>query len=514
MELMTPQILWKDFDTQASFDESLLRYVDDDGRKVKEFYFSGLRTFDGVVRIFARYLHIGDDLPTLVYFGEEKDNSLAIPLVSRHNFLVVDYTGVKQGKSRGTIYPYSLRDAEVDHEANEQSPKESRWYAWASVAMSAVLYAKTCGNGKVAVIGMEQGGSLVWKLSACVGADVGITLFSTGYEPDRDDIYYRACLDNRAYAPLLRFPVLEIISSNERDGSVDFMSEIFSAIKRKDCRLCINERSDHTVGEAGKRNAELWLDKYLHGEGEVPETPSIRPYESGSKLYYEIKCMSAPEKIDFYVSMGNSSGAMRNWSKVKLMRLEDSYLASVKVYDADVPINVFVNIFAGGYKISSAVATRIPSQIKVASEESKPSRLIYDSDMGVDDWAMENNVSPVMQNGPYGIAGVMADKRLYSYKLADLRFRGPEEGLLQIMFYTKVRQTVKFAICDKDFKKYSFFVEADFRQGWITKSLSKEDFKAGDADFKGVSLQSWGDAVTFEIEPSLGPVYISSLLWV
>lgn len=514
MELMTPQTLWKDLDTHTSFDESVLRYVDCDGRKVKEFYFSGLHTSDGVIRIFARYLHNGDDLPTLVYFGEEKDNSLSIPSVIRHNFLTVDYTGVKKGKSRGTMYPYSLGDAESDHEALEPSPKESRWYAWASVAMYAVLYAKTCGNGKVAVIGMEQGGSLVWKLSACVGADAGITLFSTGYEPDRDDIYYRACLDNRSYAPLLRFPVMEIVSSNESDGSIDFMSEIYSAIKRKDCRICINERSDHTIGEEGKHNVELWLDKYLGDSGEVPEAPTVRPYESGGKLYYEIKCGGKPDRIDFYVSMGTSHGAMRNWSNVKLMRLEDSYLAGIKVFDANAQISAFVNIREKGYKISSAVTTRIPSKMGIAVEENKPSRLIYDGDMGVDDWAMNENVAPVMQNGPYGIRGVVANKKLYTYKLADTRFRGPEEGLLQIMFCTKVKQSVKFTICDKSSRAYSFYIEADLRQGWITKSLSKEDFKAGDADFEGVALPSWRDAVTFEIEPSSGTVLISSLLWV
>ncbi len=512
MELMTPQTLWKDFEAQ-SFDESLLRYVDDDGRKIKEFYFSGLRTSDGVIRIFARYLHNGDDLPTIVYFGEEKDKSLFIPKVSRHNFLAVDYTGVKKGKDRGTIYPYSLIDAESDLEAGETSPRESRWYAWASVAMFAVLYAKTCGNGKVAVIGIGQGGSLVWKLSACVGADVGVTLFSTGYEPNRDDIYYRACLDNRAYASLLRFPVLEIVSSNETDGSLDFMSEIYSSIKRKDCRLCINERSCHTLGEDGRRNVELWLNKYLWDEGDVPPTPLIRPYESDGKLYYEVKYSGNPDKIDFYVSMGSTHGATRNWSKVGLMRLEDTYLALVDVFDVNAPVSGFVTVKERGFKISSAVAMRIPAQLKITGSDAKPSRLIYDGDMGVDDWAMEDNVQPVMKSGPYDIAGVVAQKKLFTYKLADSRFLGPEEGLLQIMFCTMVKQRIKFTVIDFDQKAYSLYIDADFRQGWITKSLGREDFKSEDVDFKG-SLPSWRNAVIFEITPSSGVVLISSLLWV
>ena len=491
----------------------MLRYVDDDGRKIKEFYFSGLRTADGVVRIFARYLQNGLDLPTLVYFGEESDNSLSIPEVTKYNYLAVDYTGVKNGKNRGTIYPYSLKDAEFGNMPSDIRPRESRWYAWASVAMSAALYAKTCGNGKVAVIGLEQGGSLVWKLSACVGVDAGITLFSTGYEPNIDDIYYRACLDNRAYASLLKFPVLEIVSSNEWDGSIDFMSEIYSSIKRKDCRLCINERGNHPGGEAGKRNAGLWLKKYLDGEGEVPEAPVVRPYESGGKLYYEIRCEGLPDKIDFYVSMGNAQGAMRNWSSVKLMRLEDSYLASVDVPDGNASVSVFVNIFEKEYKLSSAVVTRIPAKMGVIEQPVKPSRLIYDGDMGTDDWAMENNEAPVMKEGPFGISGVSAHKKIFTYKLADARYRGPEEGLLQIMFCSKVKQTVKFSVCDANLRVYSCIADADISRGWITKSLSKEDFKSEGGEIEGVSLSLWRDAVTFEVEAS-EPVLISSLLWV
>lgn len=508
MELMTPQILWKDFDTQASFDETVLRYVDDEGRKVKEFYFSGLRTKDGVVRIFARYLHNGDDLPTIIYFGEENE-PLKIPHVSKHNFLVVDYTGVKKDKVRGTMYPYSLKDAENENPVYDSRPKNSKWYAWASVAMSAVLYAsKNCGNGKIGVIGAGQGGSLVWKLSACVGVDAAVTLFSTGYEPNRDDIYYRACLDNRSYAPILRFPVMEIVSSNESDGSIDFMSEIFSAIKRKDCRLCINERSNHTLGEAGKRNVELWLKHYLSGEGEMPDIPVLRPYEAGGKLYYEVKYDGNPDEISLYVNMGSSHGAVRNWSAAPLMKLEDSYIASIKVHDANAPINAFVTVKEYDYKVSSIILSRIPAKMGVAAEPVKRNRLIYDGEMGTDDWTAANNEKPIMKNGPFDISGVCAEGSLVTFKLADARYCGEDGLILQVMFCSRIRQVVKFVITDSRKRQFVCPVEADLRQGWVTKNFTVDDFKT-----ENEHLTSWKDIVTFEVATE-GPALVSSLLWV
>lgn len=507
MELMTPQILWKDFDTQAPFDETIVRYSED--RHIKEFYFSGLRTADGVVRIYAKYLHNGDGMPTIVYFGEENEQ-LEIPTVKNHNFLIVDYTGVRKGKARGTLYPYSLKDAERDKPMDNLAPRESRWYAWASVAMYAVLYAQRyCGNGKVGVIGIGQGGSLVWKLSACVSVDVGVTVFSAGYEPNKDDIYYRACLDNRSYAPLLKFPIMEIVSSNESDGSIDFMSEVFSAVKRKDCRLCINERSNHTLGEDGRKNIELWLSNFLVKEAPMPDVPVLRPYESGGKLYYEVKYNGNPDAIDFYTSVGNSHGALRNWSKVGLMRLEDSYLTSVKVFDVNAPINAFVTIHEFGYKISSVVISRVPSSMKIVPDKVKRNRLIYDSDMGVDDWAAADNDTPIMKEGPFGISGVCSPKVLITFKLADVRYKGADGNLLQIMFCSCVKQKIDFAITDSRRRTFLCSFEGDLQQGWITANFKAEDFKS-DSE----TLMTWNDIVTFEVRPSAGLVLVSSLLWV
>ena len=71
----------------------------------------------------------------------------------------------------------------------------------------------------------------MWKLSATVQVDAGVSIY--GYEEQSDDINYKACLYNKAYTSMLRFPVLEIISSNEENDSTEYMSELFSLIQRR-----------------------------------------------------------------------------------------------------------------------------------------------------------------------------------------------------------------------------------------------------------------------------------------
>lgn len=508
MELMTPQILWKDFDTASPFDETVLRFASCEGARIKEFYFSGLRTADGVIRIFAKYLHNGDGLPTLIVFGDHGD-ALTIPKVKSYNVLVADYTGVREGKGRGTMYPASLKDALRFRVVQGISPKESKWYAWASVAISTALYAKKNFGGKIAMLGIGTGGSLVWKLSAVTAVDAGITLFSSDYLPDNDDLHYMAALDNRAYAPILRFPMLEIVSSNEADGSLEFMSEIFAAIKGKDSRFCINERTDHVLGEDGKRNIQLWLSHHLNKEDALPDTPTLRPYQSGGKLYYEVAYNGSPDEIALYTSEGDVDGSVRNWSGASLMRVGESYLAEVGVSLTDQPICAFVTVKEHGYKVSSTVAVRKPSELGVVAQPVKSNRLVYDSDMGTDDWIMLSGDKPIMKQGPFGIEGVSAVKPLVTFKLADVRYKGLDEAVLQIMFCAKEKaQRVKFVITDAKKRRYVCQKEVDSRQGWITQSFAADDFK-----LQNESL-SWEDVVAFEVEPDGGEVLVSSMLWV
>ena len=226
MDIMTPQTLWKDF-TPLPFNETVVKSAPFNGGTLTEFYFSGIKTDDGIVRIYAKYLDKGS-LPTVIIFDE--DSKTDITDYQGYNLMTVNYKGAVPGR-RGTMYPDSLRDATEWSAGDGLDPAKHRWYAWAAVGMCAALYAKTKGNGKVAVVGIGDGAGIVWKLSATVQVDAGVSIY--GYEEQSDDINYKACLYNKAYTSMLRFPVLEIISSNEENDSTEYMSELFSLIQRR-----------------------------------------------------------------------------------------------------------------------------------------------------------------------------------------------------------------------------------------------------------------------------------------
>ena len=74
MDIMTPQTLWKDF-TPLPFNETVVKSAPFNGGTLTEFYFSGIKTDDGIVRIYAKYLDKGS-LPTVIIFDEDSKTDI------------------------------------------------------------------------------------------------------------------------------------------------------------------------------------------------------------------------------------------------------------------------------------------------------------------------------------------------------------------------------------------------------------------------------------------------------
>lgn len=494
MDIMTPQTLWKDF-SPLPFNETVIKSAPYGEGTLTEFYFSGIKTEDGIVRIYAKYLDKGS-LPTVVIFDEQSRTDVFD--IDGYNVMVVDYKGITK-TGRGTMYPSSLSDAVYPSDKCGIDPSKHRWYAWAAVGMCAALYAKKKGNGKVAVIGVGDGAGIVWKLSATVEVDVGISIY--GYEEQSDDINYKACLYNKAYTSVLKFPMLEIISSNEENDSTEYMSELFSLVQRDDCRLMINERSSHDMGEMGEAEASKWLKKHLLDEGEdVPSMPTIRPYVIEGKLYFDI---SGEGDLSLFVSAGNESGCVRNWSKADIERSGDSYFCRLPIFRPDEKLLAFVTQVKDGYKFSTPLVKRIPAKMGVLAEAIN-SRLVYSGEMGVDDWFGDD---VCVKQGPYGIKGVASSCRMETFKIGDIRFKGPSDAALRIMFYSPVSQTVKFSVKDGT-NEYFYKIAVNEKMNWINVCLSVNNFS-----HNGVTPSGWQDVTSISVQAD-GGIVVASVLWI
>lgn len=537
MELMTPQQIWKGYDASVlPLGISVLADRREGDMRVITAYFNGPTTTDGVVRVFSRCVVPAGKgkYPAVVFMpdvGRTCDDDVMWLAKSGYAVIVPDYAGRRDDSPEYTIYPASLKNAEYSPERLTEYPADLRfncWSVWAEIGMRTLSYAARleCVDGsRMAIIGEGVASSAALKASALdKRLACAITLYSSGHTAEDDNenpdcLTYKVALADAAYAPMVGTPLLMMIASNEADGSTDEMSDVYSLIPEcADARLSISERTSHAIGVKQRADVGLWLKKYLCGEGEIPSEPELTASASERKLYYNIKSDPACE-TELFVSRGTSEPPLRNWSKIKLMLVgEGEYIAHVDVYNVKEKIYAFVNSrLPNGMSVSSPICEKLPAQLGIAETPLTNNRLIYDGEMGIDDWSEEASMASSdtlsVVSGPFGIAGVSAASgALRTFKLGDPVFRGKEGYLLQIMIYSPEAQdvtlTVTASVRGRKYAEFSHIVHIVPDDNWRKLTLEASDFKSPYG-----SCESWDEVFGVRISGS-APVIVASMLWV
>lgn len=536
MELLTPQQIWKGYDPSAlPLCASILADREAEGRRVVTAYFNGPTTTDGVVRVFVRCtLPAGKGrYPAVVFMpdvGHSAEADVEWLADKGYAVIVPDYAGVRDDSPEYTIYPRSLSAANYTPERLSEYPGDMRfncWSVWAEVGMRTLSYAASLDfvdGTRLAVMGEGVASAAALKAAALdKRLSCAITLYSSGMCEERSDdpnfLMYKVALADAAYAPMVNVPLLMMIASNDADGKADEMSAVYSLIpEQSGSRLSVSERTNRAIGVKQRADVGLWLDKYLLGRGEVPAEPELTASASERRLYYNVKSDPSCE-TELFVSRGTDDPALRNWSRIKLMVVGDGeYIAPVDVYDAKKHIYAFVNSRSSeGLSVSSPVLEKLPALLGIDETPLTDSRLIYDGDMGTDDWSEEASMTAAdtlsVKEGPFGISGVTSGAgALATYKLGDPAFSGKEGYLLQIMIYSPEAQTVTFTVAaaaaGRGYAEFSRSVNLEPGDNWRKLTLEASDFKSPYGVCGG-----WEDVFGMRIM-SASPVIVASMLWV
>ena len=540
MEILTPQIIWKGYDASAlPLAVSVLSDKKVGSRRVVLAYFNGPTTTEGVARVFVRCVIPagGGKVPAVVVMPDAhrnvEDLDCAALTDSGYAAVIPDWAGSRGDSPHFTIYPRSMSYAEFDPECLTAVPEDMRfncWNVWAEVAMRALTFAAQLDDvdaGRLALIGEGVSVAAVIKAAAVdTRAKCAVTLFSSGQQPDeadeRDYLRYKVALADEAYAPMIKIPLLMMIASNEQDGSVDAMSDTFAHIPRNaGARLSVSPRRSHAIGGKQTGNIGAWLKCYLADGEPLPATPGLTASCSGHMLYYNIKAPHGCETPELFVAQSMKEGALRNWHAAKLENVgEDEYISRVDVYNARAAVYAFVNCSrCDGVSVSSPVIEKTPALLGVTETPAMSTRLLYDSEMGTDDWV---SLSPLagknpltMMQGPFGLEGVSsALGTMSTFKPGDACYRGDSE-LLQIMIYSPTEQEATFTVTaltgsgeGAKYAEYSHTVRLYPADNWRKLTLRPEDFKSPCA-----VCPDWTNVVNFRAD-SDAPVAIASMIWV
>jgi len=555
--IITPQILWEGCDPNAyPLKPSIVSTMETVDYFCYSLYFDGLKTtYNAVARIFAKlytpksdrfFKSASNDKFTndfgliknltnnaIVVFNDinKSVDSFKPNIYIDEGFcvLVVDYAGFDDKKSRFTIYPKNLKQA--NYHLNQKAvldmdidPKDSSWYIWQTVALRAVACLRRLNFKSVFMIGIGHGLEMVFKSSYFINnIDGGATILSGGVAKS-SNVQYLAALDATAYAQYSKCPILMQVASNENNSSLDGINSLFETLDTYgEARFLIKENSIACIDYTAPLR---WFKAILNGDT-FYSSPILKARASQNKLYFNVEVSSCNNisKISLNVAHGEEFSAFRSWRQEPLQSLgEGEYLTSVDILDCEKPIFAFVNVkYECGSEFSSNILTVLPKNLDISLPPAAKKRLIYDTDMGLRVFDTGKSVicncyedncdaaSLSIQVGALGLDGLSSDTNsLSTFRLCDNQYTGNSGDSLQLMIQALEPISITFSILSKKYNThFEYIKEFDGSESWIKTSLILNDFKSKNGD----SLNSWQDVLTFYIKAS-GKFLLNSTLWV
>lgn len=516
MEVISSQALWKDYDRNLPLNQSVVSVKETSEAVETRLYFSGAASPDGVTRIFARLVRPKAEgrLPVVIVFGDLYDDvdRMAFDCAPGAAVLYVDYSGRKQSE-RFTIYPESMRYAESFYRpdtlnALPAGPKQTCWYVWATVFLRAVTFVESridLDSRSIVAAGYGAGGASVWKAAAAMSVKCGVIV--NEYGAKLDDTAFKAALDSVSYAGRVTVPVLSVCCSNASGQTLDEISETVSVCPH--CLLNVRPRAFRGVDFRQAQTIRLFLQAVMRGDP-LPARPKLNARGSEGALYYETTLDSPATEARLYASNSVQAPGLRNWQVTPMEGLGDGqYIARVAVADSDAPVWAFAwAAYENGLTLCSELVEVSPAALSLNNAERSKSRLIYDGDMGVDDWIAGDGDDALVAEGPFGIKGVSASGALSTFKLSDRTFSGEQGYILQMLAYSDVDQTITVNAVTKTGEVYFALRELKRGDDWVKLSFDLSDFKSSEG-----ALDNWQRVAAVSLTFG-GRVIVSNMLWV
>lgn len=516
MEVISSQALWKEYDRKSlPLNVSVVSEKEENGAIVTRFYFSGAASPDGVTRVYARLVRPSAGvLPVVVVLGDLYDSADSLTFdAGGRAVLYIDYSGRKEA-ARFTLYPEGMRFAEPYYtpdtlKALPASPGKTCWYVWGTVVLRAMTYIESDPNldaSAAAVVGIGTGGAQVWKALCTLSVRGGVIINERGGK--LDDTGFKAGLDSVSYAGRITAPLLCLCCSNGDDLSIDQLSETIAAAA-PECLLSVRPRAFRGTNEKQRRSVEIFLDK-IFGGGTLPARPKLTARASEGALYCELASAAPVGDPRLYTAHSSEKPSLRNWQCVRMEKAgEGDYIARVGVTDASEPIRLFAIVETeDGLALSSELVEATPAAMGIAAAQLKKNRLIYDGDMGVDDWIGGDGDEAETGEGPFGIGGVTAESALSTFKISDSAYSGEDGYVLQMLAYSEADQTVTVNAVTKSGEVYFTLRELKTNDEWTKLSFNVTDFKSAEG-----SLDSWDKIAAISMLYG-ARVIVNSMLWV
>lgn len=242
-----------------------------------------------------------------------------------------------------------------------ESPRNSPWFLATFAARRALTFLEQqpeVDASRLGVYGHSMGGKIS-VLTAGSDERVKAVAPSCGGISDRqnDSPLFRATISDNQYLQNISCPIFFLSPSNDFHGLINHLPAALHELKTRAWRLTISPHHNHQDTAEYEVATQIWMDRYLKGEGIVPETPwtqlnlktsdgvpefSIRPDAAkpilGVEVYYTREGQMVGAKDDFQNTKN------RFWYYAPAQKEGDLWKAKLPLCGLEKPLWVYANV--------------------------------------------------------------------------------------------------------------------------------------------------------------------------
>lgn len=560
--ILTPLMLWRDFDDKKPLETSVLREEEINGIRYTHIRFLGRQIGEKRVQIYGVFAAPSgrDAHPALLILpdgGQAFDLRLSERFVKRgYAVLMIDYSGVRTDGQDCTVYPDEVSYANFNAMGRhfkyvDEDVTKTCWYEWTAVGRYAISYLKNRDDvSKIGVIGIRIGGEIAWKLllseDVCCGIPVcaagwlsyqGIPKFGKDSEVDlsMNDERRRfiAGVDSQAYAQFVHCPVLMLCSTNDDRFDYDRAYDTYSRINSEvECVISYSINSNSCIGKHGINDMDLFLAKHLKGNQVFIPKPvniSIETDEENRLIARVILDRSGEiKKCHVFVSEDCFISSYRYWSEMTEVKYvnETERVFFLNAYEDAKAVFAFAVLeYSSGFTVSSKIAVKyldhrvangVPhSKIMFPTAEKAACFAVADSSaFALAGCFLEGiDVKPQSMEGYRCVDGVASPYGLKTYRVGNPKYRPNADALLcfDICSHEPGEVSISFTTVSDDGKQELYMTKLFLAgaNGWKNIVLKSKSFKNGN----GTPLSGFDRCVSMSLTSDIVFI-VNNILWI
>jgi dienelactone hydrolase len=554
--ILTPISLWKDFDDSLETSPQALGEKTQDGIKYEYYNFLGRQTGRGRVNIFG-VLATKEGATARDALLVMPDSTLTvdertIKFFVNHGYsvLMVDYRGKWADTENYTVYPDDVIYANTQFcgrhkDFVDESADKTSWYEWVAVGIYARKFLiEKLDVQNVGVVGIRDGGEIVWKLACAAQFSCAVTVCAAGWksyagygkfggnDPQLNEERYRflAGIDSQAYAPYVKCPVIMLCSTNDPNYDYDRAYDTFARINPEfidKSVISYSVKSNACIGLKSTTDMFMFLDSYVkQRQVFIPKPAEITiTVDEDTNLVAKTNFddMGIPLNFGLYMAEDCKDSSLRDWVdapyKCKLSGHEHEFYLNVYEKTAMIFALCYVT-YSNGFTVWSRIAVK---KISGKFRNSQPKcNVLYSSKNGEDCFSvadyenysvggtflLSNEILPKVVTKEKGLKGIYSVCGLSTYRLNSPKYSPDKDGVLKFDVCADADTALNLTMRDVTSGEIYTYKVNILGGVWQSVILESKYFK----NQNGAALSDFAKGLLFTISGK-EPYAVNNFLW-